>query len=459
MRQPVSCFPETPMRSVLQTMHDRHIGSMIVTAKDMAPLGILTLRDVLDRVVLRDGVLDRPVSSVMSTELHALPPHATVYEAVLLMLANGIRHVLIVDKARVVGLVSEKDLFALQPVSMRHLAAAIRGAQDAERLVELSAEMRTHARELLVQGTAAEQLTELIASLNDLLVQRVLDLELRDLGEEGPAFCWIALGSEGRREQTLFTDQDNGLIFSDGCDANAARARLLPYAQRVNQTLDRCGFPLCKGGVMAGNAAWCLSLAEWQQRFADWIDCGDPQALLNSAIFFDFRTVRGERDLADSLRLYLNERIARSPRFLHQMAANALRNRPPLGFLGGFRTSTSETERRTIDLKLNGAMLFVDAARIYSLEAGVPHTNTCDRLREFARRRGIDPLEVQAWVEAFLFIQILRLRKQHAQLDAGEALGNRQNPALLNELERRVLKEAFRQARTLQSRLAMDYRL
>jgi CBS domain-containing protein len=291
------------------------------------------------------------------------------------------------------------------------------------------------------------------------LVQRVLDLEFSRFDVPGVTFCWLALGSEGRREQTFLTDQDNGIIFDGSAAPDEARAFLLPHAENVNAALAQCGFPLCKGGVMAGNATWCLSLAEWRQRFAEWIDSGDPHALLQGAIFFDFRAVHGERELANALREDLHSRIARSPRFLHQMAANALNNRPPLGFMGAFRTSGSKGERRTIDLKMGGAMPFVDAARIYSLAGAGAHTNTCDRLREFARRARVPALEAQAWIDGFLFVQVLRLRNQRMQLASGEPLSNRVSPAALNDLERRVLKEALRQARRLQTRLALDYQL
>jgi CBS domain-containing protein len=459
MHAPVHCTADAPVREVLQTMHARGIGSMVIVDGDRAPIGIVTLRDVLDRVVLKDGALDQSVASVMSKPLHTLPPHATVQDAILVMLGRGIRHVPVVLKGPLVGIVSEKDLFALQPSSIRHLAAEIRAADDMERVIELSADVRAHARELLGQGTAPAVLTQVIASLNDVLVQRVLEMELSDFDAPGVTFCWLALGSEGRQEQTFFTDQDNGIIFESSDDPDRVRAMLLPRAAKVNEALARCGFPLCEGAVMAGNAVWCLSLAEWRHRFAEWIDSGDPDALLQSAIFFDFRAVHGERGLADALREDLHSRIARSPRFLHQMAANALRNRPALGFMGGFKTSSSNADRNSIDLKMGGAIPFVDAARIYGLACAAPHTNTCDRLREFARRAQVPALEAQAWIDGFLFVQVLRLRHQDAQLAGGKPLSNRIGPAALNDLERGVLKGALRQAKRLQARLALDYRL
>ena len=458
-RAPVSCLPDTPLRSALSTMHEFNIGSMVVTDANLAPLGIFTLRDVLDRVALAGYGLEQPISGVMSREVFTMPPEASAYEAALAMVRRGIRHILVVDHGRLAGVITEKDLFSLQRINIRQLASAIRAADSVESLVQFSSDIRQLAHNMLVQGVAAGQLTHFIASLNDLLTQRIIDLELAGAGLDDVRLCWMALGSEGRFEQTLSTDQDNGIIFAGAADAAMLRARLLPFARRVNEALASCGFPLCKGNIMACNPQWCLSEQEWRAKFMHWIDNGDPQALLHGAIFFDFRALHGDAALADELRIWLLARTTVSPRFLHQMAANALRNRPPLGILHDFVTGKDAAHPNTIDMKLGGATLFADAARIYSLALGIRQTNTAARLREFATRQGLSPQEAAAWIDAFLFIQVLRLRHQHLQNLQGLAMDNRINPDDLNQLERRILKEALRQAGALQSRLALDYRL
>ncbi len=458
-RVPVTCLPDTPLRSALQSMHGLNIGSMVVTDGNLAPLGIFTLRDVLNRVALAGYGLEQPISGVMSREAFAMPPQASAYEAALAMVRRGIRHILVVDRGRLTGVISEKDLFSLQRINMRQLGGAIRAADSVESLVHFSADIRQLAHNLLVHGVAAEQLTHFIASLNDLLTQRIIDIEFAGAGLNGVRLCWIALGSEGRFEQTLSTDQDNGIIFACATDAVTMRARLLPMARRVNEALASCGFPLCKGNIMASNPQWCLSSEEWQAKFARWIDSGDPEALLSGAIFFDFRGLHGDLTLAEDLRIWLLAQTARSPRFLHQMTANALRNHAPLGILHDFVTHRDAAHLHTLDLKLNGSTLFVDAARIYSLAQGIAQTNTGARLHEFSIRQAAPRREIEAWIEAFQFLQVLRLRHQHLQNLQGLAMDNRINPDDLNQLERRILKEALRQARELQSRLALDYRL
>jgi CBS domain-containing protein len=272
--------------------------------------------------------------------------------------------------------------------------------------------------------------------------------------------CWMALGSEGRFEQTLSTDQDNALIFSvpEGMTADAVREHMLPVARRINETLALCGFPLCRGNVMASNPQWCLSQEEWKRKFSDWITDGTPLALLHASIFFDFRSVHGAQVLTDELRSWLSRVAADNTRFLHQMAENAMSIRPPLGVVRDFVVG----KEHKLDLKLNGVTPFVDAARIFSLAAGVTQTSTLQRLRLSAAKLKLHPSEVEAWIDAFLFIQVLRMRHHDEGREQGLSEGeldNRIDPEALNELDRRILKEAFRQARKLQARLALEYHL
>jgi CBS domain-containing protein len=228
-------------------------------------------------------------------------------------------------------------------------------------------------------------------------------------------------------------------------------------ARRINESLDACGFPLCKGGIMASNPKWCLSAEEWRGQFSRWIDSGGPEELLNANIFFDFRALYGEASLAEELRAWLTEKVRGNPRFLKQMTQNALRNVPPLGLVRDFVLSDDEQHPNTLDLKMNGTTPFVDAARIFALASGQPATGTSQRLKLAGQALHIPDAEIGSWVQAFHFIQLLRLRHQHGQERKGLAPDNFLNPDTLSVLDRRILKEAFRQARKLQARLALDY--
>ena len=459
---PVTCSPQTSVREVLERMHESRIGSMIAVDDKGYPLGILTLPDVLERIALPQIDIAQPVIGVMTTQLTFLQPQSLAYEAALTMAKNGFRHVLVVENEMLVGVVSEKDLFALQRVGLRQIGISIRCAQHIGELQQAAADIRHMAHSMMAQGVAAEQLTQFISTFNDLLTERVVDLEYAACRSESPQLtgqlCWMALGSEGRFEQTLNTDQDNALIFTlpQGMTPDGMREQILPIARRINEKLAACGFPLCRGNVMASNPQWCLSLDEWKQKFSDWITNGTPEALLHASIFFDFRSLHGAHELADELRAWLVRVTGNNSRFLHQMAENALSIRPPLGVIRDFVVG----KEHTLDLKLNGITPFVDAARIFSLASGVTHTSTLQRLRNSAAKLKIHPAEVEAWIDAFLFIQVLRMRHHdEAQNTQGYQMDNLIDPEDLHELDRRILKEAFRQARKLQARLALEYHL
>jgi CBS domain-containing protein len=307
---------------------------------------------------------------------------------------------------------------------------------------------------------AAEPLTQFVSALNDAVTERAIELALRDHDVADSGFCWMGLGSEGRNEQTLATDQDNAIIFPDreGQDREATRKRLLEFADAVNLALDACGFPLCKGNIMARNPAWCLSLAEWFQRFDDWIRNSDPEALLNASIFFDFRALHGDATLVDRLREFLLASVKDRPVFLRQMAANALQSRPPLGLFGDIVVDGEEGG--TIDLKKQVSRVFVDCVRILALAGGVGAVSTSERLRATGPKIRMSDDEVATAIDAFQFVQMLRLHAQD-DLNRGEGASepNRIDPEGLNSLDRRILREAMRQARKLQNRIALDYQL
>jgi CBS domain-containing protein len=455
-RAPVTCSPDSPIRLALQLMAEHGVGAMVAVEGD-TPRGILTLHDVLSRVALAEADLDQPVIGIMSTQLTTLPPHALVHEAALAMARQGIRHVLVTDNGRLTGVVSEKDLFNLQRVGLSRISNAIRHADTLDVLKQCAQDIQLLARNMLAQGVAAEQLTQIITTLNDLLTTRIIELELAANPIQDVEFCWLAFGSEGRFEQTLNTDQDNGIIFAPktGQTPAALREILLPFAKRINDALDACGFPLCNGFVMASNPKWCLSLEEWRSTFDKWIYHGAPMDLLHSTIFFDFRPLYGAAHLSAALRAWLQQVAPKNTRFLHQLAVNALRNRPPLGMVRDFVTG----DDHTVDLKLNGITPFVDAARIFSLAVGGAQTNTLERLREMATPLHIQKHDIDAYCDAFLFIQLLRLRLHHEQNEQGKPLTNRVDPDTLNTLDRRILKEVFRQARKLQTKLGLDYQV
>ncbi len=457
----VTVPPATPLTEALTLLEQKRIGSLPVVDGGGRALGIFTRQDVIGRIVLPQRDLSTPIADVMSTPAIALPGSATAGDAALVMVQRGIRHVVVTDDAgRVAGVVSERDLFSLHRMSLRDLSSTIRRAPSLEVLEICAADIRALSYALVAQGVGSRPLTHMISTLNDQLTARILDLEVVrfDIASLHP--CWIGMGSEGRGEQTIATDQDNGIVFVGAAGDDTPPVQLLAFARAVNEALARCGYPLCKGGIMAMNPQWCLPVAAWQATFTQWIERGDPRSLLAASIFFDFRPLWGNPVHANALRQEIARRAAANPRFLKQMSDNALSNRPPISWRGALAPAPDATGVEGIDVKRAGSMPVTDAARIFALASGVGTTGTIERLLEAGPKLGIPPADLASWCEAFDYLQMLRLRTQHRRA-AGEippaAEQNFVPLSNLSELDRRVLKETLREVGRIQQRLRLDY--
>jgi len=459
-REPIVCTEGETLRTALQRMHEAHVGAIVIVDGRERPSGIFTERDLLR--AMPDLTLEAPITDVMVREPLSLPAHTPSYEAALLMMEHSIRHVLVTDEERLLGVVSERDLFSLQRLGLGELTMEIRLARDIDTLAALAGRVSRLTRALVEEGVAAERLTLFVSVLNDRISERIIELVRKRHGWDRIGWCWLAFGSEGRLEQTFATDQDNGLLFvaHDGSAAAAVREALLPFAREVNEALDACGFPLCKGNVMASNPQLCLSVEEWQAKLSGWLDNSDPKALLDASIVFDFRAISGDSRLAADLRQWFLGVTCRRPNFLRLLAETALQAKPPLARFKDFVTEDAPGAPATINLKMYGVRPFVDAARVYSLAHALPQTNTAERLRAAGAAGKLPAAEVESMLAAFFMLQRIRLDHQ-ATLEAFGAndIANRIDPRKLNELDRRTLKEAFKLLRDLQSRLAMDYQL
>jgi CBS domain-containing protein len=454
LKQPVGVLPKTPLAQALQTMHEARVGSMLVIDGSGAATGILTRHDILDRVVLARTPLEAPIGTVMTAPIHSLSTQHTVQDAALLMSRHGIRHMPVTQDGKVVGVVSERDLFSMQRKSIRHVSASIRAARDEAALIQAAQSIRAFARHLIGQGVAARQLTQLISHLNDLLTERLVALQAQAHGVDLQQACWLAFGSEGRSEQTISTDQDNGLVFLSE-QPEQDRPRWLAFGRSVNEALDRCGYPLCKGNIMAGNPACCLTPQEWTRRFGDWLEYGSPDDLLKANIYFDLRPLTGRTELAEELREVITRQAAKLPRFAKQMADNARRHRVPLNWRGAIDTK-SVGGREMVDLKHHGTAVFVDVARLYALALGVPAVGTRERFEAIGPLLHMSAADSDAWIAAFEYLQMLRLQVQMRDNVPLET-ANQVELEALNHIDRHMLKESFRVARRLLAKLERDY--
>jgi len=347
---------------------------------------------------------------------------------------------------------SAGSLFA-EPLD--RIGKAIAAATGVDELALAAQGIRFMARDLLDQGVGARQVTHLISRLNDGVAARMLHIAAVVRHLDLTQACWLAFGSQGRCEQTMVTDQDNGLIFESERPSRE-RERWLELARGVNEGLSACGYAPCGGQVMAGNPACCLTVAEWCDRFGGWIEHGAPHDLMEACIYFDLRPVAGRLQLARPLKELVTRQPGSVPRFLKQMADNALRDEVPLSWLGAIETHKL-AGRSLFDLKHHGTMPFVDAARLYALAFGIEHTDTRRRLRAVAQRLKVPDHESEAWVRGFEYLQLLRLQTQAASGTQDRETANVIDVGSLNDIDRRMLKESLRVARRLQQRMQLDY--
>ena len=462
MRHPVVCDPATSLREAVRLMDESQVGSIVIVDEQRFPVGIFTLRDLRQVVARAETDFDSAVSGHMTASPFYLTPQASAFDAAIAMTERHIAHVCLVEDRRLCGVVSERDLFSLQRVDLVHLARTIRSAPRLDNLVAMRGEIGQLVERMLAHGASSTQITHIITLLNDHTVCRVIELAIAEKGDPGVPFTWLCFGSEGRREQTLHTDQDNGILFEarDAAEAAEIRGRLLPLAQHINQGLAQCGFSLCKGNIMAGNPELCLSRAEWARRFAAFIREATPENLLASSIYFDLRVVWGDDQGCEQLRQSILDQVADNRLFQRMMADNALRQKPPVGRFREFVLTRSGNDKAaTLDLKVQGLTPFVDGARLLALANGISANNTLERLRQLVEKEVIDPLDGGAFEEAYHFIQQTRMQQHQIQTRQNLPYSNRVDPDNLNDLDRRILRESLRQAQRLQSSLALRYQL
>lgn len=461
IRNPIVCSPDMSIQKAISMMHEKHVGSIIITNDNREPSGIFTLRDV--RRIIAEGQchFQVPISSVMTPNPMSLNASASAFEAALLMATHHFAHVCVVDEDnRLTGVVSERDLFSLQRVDLVHLARAIANAPSIDALITIRCDISTLVDTMIAYGAASPQLNHIITLLNDYTVIRVIELTLKTYGDPGVPFTWLVFGSEGRKEQTLVTDQDNGILFHTPEDMSNDQARVLlhPLAKEINTQLDKCGFTWCKGNIMASNPDLCRSEQEWEDWYYRFIHTSTPENLLNSNIFLDMRPIWGNEHIANEMFKRVVQVIEKNTLFQKMMATCALQNRPPLNMFKGF-VYAKGGEKNTIDLKTQGLTPFVDAARILSLGHGIIESNTLERIQALVTQGVMSDKDANAWVESYSLIQLLRMRNHQEQAQNKKELTNRISPAELNQLDQRILREAFRQAKRLQSKLEMSYAL
>lgn len=452
-REPFTVSQETPLSEALTKMDEMKVGSILVTDQDGQLVGILTDKDLLRRVVLPQLPLSTPIRQVMTANPKVLDADSSVEQAAQLMLQHEFRHVPVVSKGQIIGMVSERDLFAFQRFSLGSLTSVIHAATEVSQLRKSASHISGYTRSLLSQGVTGQRLTSLVSYLNDQLTRKIIALVESKHKIDRKLYCWLALGSEGRQEQTIATDQDNALILANEV-SDQDRERFLAFAKDVNQALAECGFPLCRGNVMASNPEYCRRLDEWISQCGNWIASAGPESLLKASIFFDFRPIFGNLDLANPLSKFVLEH-ADNYRFIKLLATNAMNWKVPLTIWGGIDTQTVQG-KEVLDLKKHAIALVVDFARIYALANRIDARSTAKRLELVAKALKYDDSRAKDWIDSYEFLLVLRLRAQ-LQHSSPQDNPNAIDISTLSQVDRTLLKACLQVTKSMQQRLELDY--
>ena len=453
---PATVAPGDTVRDAARIIRDRDISCLPVVVEDSLA-GILTTGDIADRVVAEGLPADTPVSAAMTPDPMTVGPEALGFDALLLMSERRIAHLPVAEGGRLVGILTSTNLVKRQTASAVFLVSDIARRSDAAGFAEATARIPTMLAQMTGAGVCAYDIGRIVTSVTDALTRRLVALAEEALGPPPVPYIWAACGSQGRREQTGVSDQDNCLILSDAYDAAAHGPYFEALARRVCDGLNGAGYVYCPGDMMATNPRWRQPLGVWRGYFRKWIAQPTEEAQMLASVMFDLRAISGEAALFDGLQEETLAAAKKNSIFRAHMAKNALKHRPPLSLFGGMATIGSGAHKNRIDMKHSGVVPIVDLARLYALMGEFTEANTRDRLLAARDAKLVSASGADDLIDAFDLIAEMRLQHQARLIRAGEKPDNFVAPAMLSELERGHLKDAFAVVKTMQSAAANSF--
>lgn len=456
-RAPLTVPPHTPIVQAAQAMRAAGASSVMLLHEGRL-IGLMTDRDLRNRVLAEGLSPARPVADVATPQPMTLPASATALDALMLMARHNIHHVPVLDEAQqVLGMVSATDVSEQQGVSAVRLAQRMFRESSVAGLAALSQRIGPMQQALALSGASAHAMGHIVSTLTDALTVRLIELAEAELGAPPVPYVWVAAGSQARMEQTAKSDQDNCLMLHDDYDEAAHGAYFEQLARFVNAGLDACGYVYCPGEMMAMTARWRQPMRRWREYFHQWVQVPEPMALMLSSVFFDLRAVHGQAQLLHDLRQQVLQGTRGNTLFLGHLAANALKNRPPLGLFGGITLIKEGENAHTLDLKTRGVTPIVDLARLFALAAGLPAVNTAERLARAGEVGSLSPGAARDLQDALAFLSRVRISHQARQIGSEQAPDNFLRLSELSDFERAHMKQAFALVQQVQNVLRQRY--
>ena len=460
MEPPLTCGGETPISQAVAAMAQRRSSAIAVTGSAGEPIGIVTDHDLRERVLAAGLDPRRPVSDIMSSPVAWIAETAPLYEAFLLQSERGVHHLAVRDGAgALAGLLDSHELLRLEALSPVVLAREIRQATTPGEVAHCSERLAPLVGSLVDAGAAPRSICRITTAASDAVIGRLIGFTLDELGPPPTPFAFVALGSEGRQEQTLATDQDNAILYGEppeGWEPEAA-AYFSKLGQALCTALDEAGYEFCEGDVMARNPKWRQPLSAWKQTFGDWIAEPEAAGALKLGAFFDFRRVHGDATLTRELRRHIDALSASQPAFFQHLAQEVLSYKPPVGLFGRIVTGTSGAPPHTLDVK-EAMRPIVSFARLYALQNHLEETNTLERIEGLGGRGLLHEETRRGAGQAYECLMRLRFEHQVRLLRGGLVPDNSVDPRSLSQIELAMLREVFSQISLLQKKVSLEFR-
>ncbi|MFC6441277.1 putative nucleotidyltransferase substrate binding domain-containing protein [Bowmanella sp. JS7-9] len=460
-RDILSFGPETPIRHAAQAMSARRISSAPVLENDRL-VGIITDRDFRSRVIAAGLDYNEPVSQVMTCDPISVNKEQTLFDATLLMVKRKIHHLPVVekhDKGHLVGIITSSDLMLARQDDPVYVVQHIGRANDIQAMKTVVDGMPGMMVEWLNAGIKVSQVSHFLTAISDAVTRRLIEMYQDKQGRAPVAFCWLGFGSQGRAEQLVNADQDNGMVIADEA-SDEQLAWFKDMAKFVCDGLNECGYVYCPGQVMAMTDEWRQPLKNWRNTVNKWTLSPTPAAVMRVSIFFDLRAVYGDESLCKALQAHMLEQASSNSIFLAALAANVLEQSPPLGIFRRFIVERNGEHKDNLDLKKRGVIPIIDMMRIHSLANKIAAVNTTERIEALVQAKVLTVKDSRNMQDAYDFIMQTRARAQAAAIEKQgvEAVSNYIDPDTLPDTQRRHLKDAFTVVHDAQSAIRLRYR-
>ncbi len=447
----LTALPGEEVTELARRMAARNVSSLVVVNEDSRPLGLITEKDLVGKVLARGNLPKRlTAAEIMSSNILTVEPAAFYYEALLSMVRNKVKHLVVASGGRLEGIVTIRDLITSRSMGALSIVNSIEAQESIEGLAKASREIDRVLRALVMEKAGSREILQIITELFDRLTRKIIQVCEQEMVREGHgrppvSYSWITMGSSGRQEQFVKTDQDNGIIYENVPDEKkeqVARYFLL-LGEKVVEGLYRCGFAKCKGNVMASNPQWCRSFNDWRDAINEWVDVLNPENVRLMTIFLDFRHLCGKKSLCDLLRNFVTRKFQKSATALHFLVKDDLEHRVPLGFFKQIITEKTKEYRNMVNLKGAACVHMVDCLRAYSLREGIVETNTFNRLELLTKKRIFSSDDADSLSTAYETLMMFRIRQSLLQIDKGKEPDNYITPDDLTKREKAALREAF----------------